>query len=130
MLHAHLEVPAHSLEMMHLHMLPIDGDDFSPVDVTNSWNLEWKQRLTSLALHLLELSDVAAVLIALDEEVVWAELSVEATDDHDFVGRELAHTGSLSCGNLVCWILHGVDVDALPLVVEVGQGKLHSLEGS
>lgn len=113
---------------MHLHVLPVNGDDLSLVNISNCWYLKWEKLLVGWSLEFVELGDVAVWLVAIDEIVVLAEFTVEATNNHNLTFWQLAHTSTLSGCDHVVWVLAGVNNDSLPLEVEISERKLHSFK--
>ena len=112
--------------MMHLHVLPVNSDNFSLLDVSDCWHLEWEELLVGRSFVLVELVDIPIALITGKEVVILAELSVKSTNDHKLTIRQLTHTSTLSSSDHVVWVF---GLNPFPFVVEVGVGELHSFEG-
>ena len=113
--------------MMHLHVLPVNSNNLSFLNVSDCWHLEWEQLLIWRSFELRELVDITVGLITGDEVVVLAELAIESTYDHELTFGQLAHTSTLPGRDHVVWVL---GLDPFPFVVEIGVGKLHSFKRS
>ena len=115
--------PLGAIEVEKWHILPVDSISKSILDVTNSWDLEWEQRRAldhwSLVFLFAHLNRVTLV-IDLDQVVVAQEFTVESTDYHNFVWRQLGHAGTLSGSNWLALERGGGQIDLFPWVGEVG----------
>ena len=110
---------------MHLHMLPINCNDLSLVNISNSWDLEWEQWLLSWSFEFSKLVDVSFYFITFDEKVVWAEFTIEASHDHNLIFGQLTHSSSLSSCDHAIKVTTWVNYNSFPFIVKVCQWKLH-----
>lgn len=112
--------PAVLLESVQSHCLPVYGQSLSLLDVSESRHLEWEQIECSAHAQVLlfvQLFWLASLLVVLERVEVVQKLAVEATNNHDFIWADLAHSCALSRSDQR-GSLNLLNIDSLPLVFE------------